>query len=1096
MKRVFKGALLLLLCCAFMICSYAVSKKACDVNGDGDVNLKDIIRILRIVGSVEQSEEGDVNRDGTISVADALIVLKNFLNNSYDDYETYTYVDIVERLTDTRYLSLGNTDEESELFSSYARKSQYTDGAYVNWRENGDGSNVLGTTEDGGHLIADITGAGYISRIWSATAGPGHVKIYIDGETEPTIDLPFTDYFNCKSAPFVYENLVYGGADADAARGKNNYVPITFAESCKIVAYGGFGDDGWGKYYHINYTLFPIGTEVEPMPKVLSAEQKAALENANLLMGEKIGTHPDGYADAAFETFTVSKDAPYVKTLNGRGAISGLLARVDSIGDDVYATSLEAIETLKNLRIKIYWDGETIPSVNAPLGDFFASSYGFNEARMLLLGVRPDRTFYNYFYMPYLESAKIEVYTVGEETETVSLAVNVVENTAPASDLMYYGTQFTLGHYHPDALDEDGNYDNTAPRNPDYHFLTVNGAGKLVGVTLHHNKTIVGAAPLSSPGDPWWGEGDEKFFVDGEKFPSWFGTGTEDFFGYAWCSPGWFTKPYHAQSYCESESNGIGNRVLTRLLVGDAIPFDESFEGYIEKYYTDDYTQYSFTSYFYLAKDSTVEDVDYDDAAVLDYYVPSSEGAYLVEGEDLYVQAYNAASGTVIASAPGHIEHQTMSAYGPSWSKDAQLLIYGLGATGSIDFTLPAPADGEYMLLASFANAPDFSVVQVSVNGEKTGAPVDTYGTVVAVDYLTELGKVDLTKGNTNTLTLTNMGRNAASASEKYRIALDFVLMVPVDEYKSLAELDLTKYTDVLRVNTKRDTTETNTYIFEGETDLLDVATPSDGAPSAQDMSRFGSAWSDNKQMFFNIRTLPDVTLTTYVWVDEAGTYDFSGAFTVGKDYGIYNVSLNGSSVGNVDFYSSSVAHKTCSFGLVTLKAGYNKLLFSAKGKNATSVAYCLGVDCITLTKVSESDIYTFEGETDLFANTSVTLGTFAAQKLSGFSGGKQLWWKPGTQGVGGELTTAITVDKAGTYKLYAALCTAKDYCTFDLYINDIKVTSFDGYSPSLVRVQTCFGEANLNAGTNTVKLVITGKAAAATNYMVGIDFLRFYKVQ
>jgi len=1091
-KRVFKVALLLLLCCAFLICSCAASKKACDINGDGVVNLMDVLRILRIVGSAEPNGDLDVNGDGVVSVADALIVLKDIVNNVH---ETYTYVDIVERLTNTKYLSLGNSDEESELFSSYDRKSKYVDGAYKNWRVNGDGSNVLGTTEDGGHLIADITGAGYISRIWSATSGPGHVKIYIDGETEPTIDLPFTDFFNCNSEPFVYDNLVYGGADADAARGKNNYVPITFSKSCKVVAYGGFGDDGWGKYYHINYTLFPDGTKVEPMPKVLSAEQKAALENANLLMGEKTGTHPDGYEDAAFETFTVSKEKPYTKVLTGRGAISGLLARVDSIEDDVYATSLEAIETLKNLRIKIYWDGEIAPSVNAPLGDFFASSYGFNEARMLLLGVRADRTMYNYFYMPYLDSAKIEIYTVGDETETVSLSVNVVENTLPAADIMYYGTQFTLGHYHPDALDAAGNYDKSAARNPDYHFLTVKGAGKLVGLTLHHNKTIAGIDPLSSPGSPWWGEGDEKFFVDGEKFPSWFGTGTEDFFGYAWCSPLWFTKPYHAQSYCEGGSNGIGNRVLTRLLVGDAIPFDESFEGYMEKYYTDEYTQYSFTSYFYLAKDSMVEDVDYDDTAVLDYYVPSSEGAYLVEGEDLYVKAYNAASGTVTTSASGHIDHQSMASYSPAWSKGAQLIVYGLGAMGSIDFTLPAPADGEYMLLASFANAPDFSVVQVSVNGEKVGAAVDTYGTVVAADYLTELGKVTLTKGNTNTLTLANVGRNSAATSSAYRIALDFVLMVPVDEYKSLAELDLTKYTDIVRINTKRDIAETDTYVFEGETDLIAEAIASDGTPTAQTMTSWGSYWSGGKQMFLYNKTVTDATLNTYFWVEETGTYDFSGAFTVGGDYGKYKVTLNDSTIGNMDFYNSSVAHKTHALGLVTLKAGYNKLTFSVNGKNGASLGYCIGIDCITATKVEESDIYTFEGETDLLTNTSATVGTFVAQTMSGYSGGKQLWWRPGTSGVGGELTTSVTVDKAGAYKLYAALCTAKDYGAFDLYVNGTKITSFDGYSPTLIRTQAYLGEANLNAGTNTIKIVITGKAAASTNYMVGIDFLRLYKV-
>ena len=142
MKRVFKGALLLLLCYALLICSHAASNSAYDVNDDGKIGLLDVITVVRLSVSAEPDTKGDINGDGTVTIEDALLVLKQLLNKKG---VVYTYMDIVERLTDTRYLSLGNTDEESELFSSYARKSQYTDGAYVNWRDNGDGSNVIGT---------------------------------------------------------------------------------------------------------------------------------------------------------------------------------------------------------------------------------------------------------------------------------------------------------------------------------------------------------------------------------------------------------------------------------------------------------------------------------------------------------------------------------------------------------------------------------------------------------------------------------------------------------------------------------------------------------------------------------------------------------------------------------------------------------------------------------------------------------------------------------------------------------------------------------------------------------------------------------------
>ncbi|MBQ4556745.1 MAG: DUF2961 domain-containing protein [Clostridia bacterium] len=799
MKKLLKTAILFIISATLLISIFAADKTH-DVNDSGQVDLLDVLAIMRELPKETPDTSMDMNGDGTVSVLDVLLLLQAIVNGGSGKVDVYySYTDIVSRMTDTPYLSMNNTDEESEMFTSYDRKSQYVDGKYTNWRANGDGSNVIGTTEDGGHLIADITGAGFISRIWSATSGPGHVKIFIDGEEEATIDLAFADFFNCTSEPFVYSNLVY----EDSARGKNNFVPITFNESCRVVAYGGFGDDGWGKYYHINYTLFPENVTVESMPDAFSNEQKAALEEINTFFGEGIGTNPEGCQDAAFETFTVSKDAPAVKTITGKGAISGLLVKIDSLGD-VYANSKRAVDALKNLRIRIYWDGETVPSVNSPLGDFFASSYGFTYVRTLLLGVRDDRTFYNYYYMPYLKEAKIEIYTVGDSAETVSLSVNVVENTVHEDDMMYFGALFNLGGYHSDAL-IDGEYNTAAERNPDYHFITVNGAGRLVGLTLHHNKTIDGVDPLSHPGNPWWGEGDEKFFIDGEKFPSWFGTGTEDFFGYAWCSPLLFTKAYHAQSYCEGSSNSIGNRVVTRIMMGDSIPFDERFEGYIEKYYTDEYTKYSFTSYFYRAKGGTVEGINYDDSAVLDYYQPDDSGNGLVEGENLYVEAIN--------SANGYIDHQPMVSYSPAWSRDTQMYCGGFTVGDSIDFTLPAPSDGEYMLLASFANAVDFGILQASVNGTSVGTPVDTYGKIVAADYLTELGKVTLTEGYTNTLTFEVTGKNASATN--YRFGIDFVLLVPVSEYKSLAELDLTAYTDVVRFNTKRDINTTGTYTFE-----------------------------------------------------------------------------------------------------------------------------------------------------------------------------------------------------------------------------------------------------------------------------------------
>ena len=75
----------------------------------------------------------------------------------------------------------------------------------------------------------------------------------------------------------------------------------------------------------------------------------------------------------------------------------------------------------------------------------------------------------------------------------------------------------------------------------------------------------------------WWGEGDEKIYVDGESFPSHFGTGTEDYYGYAWCWPGLFTHAYHSQSRCDGPAN-YGRTSVNRFHIIDRIPFTTDFK--------------------------------------------------------------------------------------------------------------------------------------------------------------------------------------------------------------------------------------------------------------------------------------------------------------------------------------------------------------------------------------------------------------------------------------------------------------------------------------------------------------------------------------
>ena len=103
----------------------------------------------------------------------------------------------------------------------------------------------------------------------------------------------------------------------------------------------------------------------------------------------------------------------------------------------------------------------------------------------------------------------------------------------------------------------------------DWTYCDLKGKGVFVGDMLS----------LMNPVAAWWGEGDEKIFVDGETFPSWFGTGSEDYYGYAWSNPEPFQHPYHNQTRCDGTGTGgnLGRTSVNRFHILDDIPFEKSF---------------------------------------------------------------------------------------------------------------------------------------------------------------------------------------------------------------------------------------------------------------------------------------------------------------------------------------------------------------------------------------------------------------------------------------------------------------------------------------------------------------------------------------
>ena len=158
--------------------------------------------------------------------------------------------------------------------------------------------------------------------------------------------------------------------------------------------------------------------------------------------------------------------------------------------------------------LRFYWDGESTPSVEVPVGDFFASVPGrYAQISSLPVAVNPGSAFNSYWVMPFRKSARITFENIDESPMTLYYQITYALTDVPA-DAGYFHVQFRRA--------------NPLPYKQDYVILDgVRGQGQYVGTHLLWGTRSNG----------WWGEGEVKFFMDGDtEFPTIAGTGTEDYF--------------------------------------------------------------------------------------------------------------------------------------------------------------------------------------------------------------------------------------------------------------------------------------------------------------------------------------------------------------------------------------------------------------------------------------------------------------------------------------------------------------------------------------------------------------------------------------
>jgi hypothetical protein len=455
-------------------------------------------------------------------------------------------LDALTRAPDPEYRSLQS--------SSYDRASRDPDEP-VGWFANGDNGQFQSMRETDGrteYVMLETAGPGALTRIWSA-APQGTLRIYIDDAPTPTIEADMTELMTGRTASFP-EPFAYR-----AARGVNLYFPIPFATGVRVTV-----DRPERFYYHVGYRAYAATTRVESYTRAVHARAEAmAADVATRLSRPSRATESSHSARLEVEP---GREATTRIANEGPGAIERLSVRVEP------ATP----ETLRRTRLELWFDGR--PTVRGSLGDLFGTGPGMNVHESIVTAVDDDGL-HLFFVMPFQREAELRV--AGPVPAIVDVEASLRDYEWSERSRYFHGARRP--------------YELIARTPQDLRLLEIEGSGHFVGGVLN----------VANSSRGWWGEGDEKIWVDGDAFPSFFGTGTEDYYGYAYCSTELFHRPFHGQTLAEGPDNA-GRISLYRFHVLDAIPFRERFRFDLEVWYWATYAQlgYDAVVFWYAGDDA------------------------------------------------------------------------------------------------------------------------------------------------------------------------------------------------------------------------------------------------------------------------------------------------------------------------------------------------------------------------------------------------------------------------------------------------------------------------------------------------------------
>ncbi len=255
-----------------------------------------------------------------------------------------------------------------------------------------------------------------------------------------------------------------------------------------------------------------LGGGLGDLTRLVAAQSRSiSAENPTGAKGQG-GRDESGVAShAARELGRGWKVSPYTHVKAGETIT---LAEIDGPGQINHIWLTIDAPWWRRLVVRVYWDDEPTPSIETPLGDFFCNGWAVPcNVSSLPIAVNPRGGFNSYWPMPFRRSARITVENVWEED----------------SGSLYYSVDYELREIPAETayLHAQWRRNNPLEYKTDHTILEgVTGTGNYAGTYI----------AWGSNNNGWWGEGEIKFFLDGdEEFPTICGTGTEDYFGGAWC---------------------------------------------------------------------------------------------------------------------------------------------------------------------------------------------------------------------------------------------------------------------------------------------------------------------------------------------------------------------------------------------------------------------------------------------------------------------------------------------------------------------------------------------------------------------------------